>query len=68
MSFPNSMRMSMNVNMNGMVPKVAQISLAQRLNHQLEVLPSPFRKDERKVPFGGLMVQFAHSHAILADR
>lgn len=54
--------------MNGMAPKVAQINLAQRLNHQLEVLPSPCRKDERKVPFGGLMVQFAHSHAILADR
>lgn len=66
MSFPDNM--SMNVNMNGMVPKVAQINLAQRLNHQLEVLPSPCRKDDRKVPFGGLMVQFAHSHAILADR
>lgn len=62
------MSMSMNVNMNGMVPKVAQSNLAQRLNHQLEVLPSPCRKDERKVPFGVLMVQFAHSHAILADR
>lgn len=58
----------MNVNMNGMVPKVAQINLAQRLNHQLKVQPSACRKDQRKVPFGGLMVQFARSHAILADR
>lgn len=38
----------MDVNMNGMAPKVAQINLAQRLNHQLKVQRTPaFSMPER---------------------